>query len=311
MSARHRRRIVSGFAIHTLANDALCISVAPELGGRVVSLKDRISGREWLDGWEPAAERRIWQPTDPTDFASSPGAGIDECLPTVLPCKIRHKSFPDHGELWNRSPDFKVDPKRGISCHWKLKTLPLTLERCISVEENQINFHYRLENLADTVIPFLWAWHALFTWKQGDEICFAPSVTSCLTPEGDSLAWPRPQPGCDLSQAKFPADAVPAAKVFLGPLAKGHAEIRTKSGAMLTLHWPSNLFPYAGIWITCGFWKDLHHWAIEPTNAPVDRLSEIPDDPHSSLSRLAPSEVRQWTLKLALTNPCGLPEASV
>jgi hypothetical protein len=55
-----------------------------------------------------------------------------------------------------------------------------------------------------------------------------------------------------------------------------------KSGASLALEWPAELFPYAGVWITRGVWKGLHHWAIEPTNAPLDRLSDI----HRLLGRI-------------------------
>jgi galactose mutarotase-like enzyme len=294
MPVRHSRKTVGGFEIHTLSNDAVSLSIAPALGGRIVSLKDRVSRREWLDGWAPANKRRLWQPTDPADFETGPGAGIDECLPTVLPCKIGRKPLPDHGELWNQVPEFAVDPKIGVSCRWILKSLPLAFERRISLTENTVHFDYRLENRADAPTPFLWAWHPLFSWKRGDQI--VSTEKSCLSPGGDErLPWP----GNDLSRAYFPKGATPAAKVFLGPLSKGRAAIHAANGARLALSWPSSIFPYAGIWITRGFWKGLHHWAIEPTNAPVDRLSDIHEP--SAISLLAPREVREWTLVIKLT----------
>ena len=294
MSLRHTLKKVGDFSIHTLANADLSISIAPALGGRVVSLKDRISGREWLDGWAPASNRRLWQPTDPANYETGPGAGLDECLPTVLPCKLGRKFLPDHGELWNQSPEFAVDPRGVFSCHWTLKSLPLAFERRISLVGNTLRFAYRLENLADSPTPFLWAWHPLFTWKRGDQIRFPAAEKSCLTPGGEVLPWPDALPRSDLSRAKFPKGSTPAAKVFLGPLTTGAAEIRAKTGACLALTWPTNYFPYAGIWITRGFWKGLHHWAIEPTNAPVDRLSEVVES--SPVTHLAPREVREWSL---------------
>lgn len=294
MTARHTRIRVGDFEIHTLANDAVSLSIAPELGGRIVSLRDRISRREWLDGWAPVSKRRIWRPTDPANFETGPGAGLDECLPTVLPCKIGRKSLPDHGDLWNEAPGFEVDPKGGFSCRWDLKSLPLGFERRIWLGKNQVRFDYQIENRADTPTPFLWAWHPLFTWKRGDQI--RTTEKTCLSPGGGEVL---PWPGNDLSRASFPKGATPAAKVFLGPLAKGSAEIHAASGARLSLAWPAALFPYAGIWITRGFWKGLHHWAIEPTNAPVDRLSDIHEP--SPLSLLAPREVRGWTLRVKLS----------
>jgi hypothetical protein len=294
MPVRHTRKKAGDFEIHTLADDAVSVSIAPELGGRIVSLRDRISGREWLDGWSPAGKRRIWRPTDPTNFETGPGAGIDECLPTVLPCTIKRKSLPDHGELWNQAPDFEVDPKRGFSCRWTLKSLPLDFERRVSLRKNAIHFDYRITNRAEVATPFLWAWHPLFSWKPGDQI--RTTQKSCLSPGGgERLPWP----GNDLSRAFFPKGATPAAKVFLGPLTKGSAAIVAKNGASLSLAWPAALFPFAGIWITRGFWKGLHHWAIEPTNAPVDRLSDIRQ--HSPVSQLDPREVRRWTVTVRLT----------
>lgn len=294
MAVRHTRKSVGGFAIHTLANDAISLSMAPQLGGRIVSLQDRVSRREWLDGWAPASKRRIWHPTDPANFETGPGAGIDECLPTVLACKVGRKPLPDHGELWNQPPEFDVDPIDGFSCRWNLKSLPLAFTRQISLRENEVRFHYRIENRADAATPFLWAWHPLFTWKRGDQI--RTSEKTCRSPGGGEVL---PWPGNDLSRAFFPQGATPAAKVFLGPLAKGRAEIHAANGTRLSLAWPSALFPYAGIWITRGFWKGLHHWAIEPTNAPVDRLSDIREP--SPLSLLGPREVREWTLRVKLS----------
>lgn len=280
-----------------MASDEVSLSIAPELGGRIVSLRDRLSGREWLDGWSPAAKRRIWHPSDPADFETGPGAGIDECLPTVLACKVGQSSLPDHGELWNQAPEFEVDPEHGFSSRWNLNSLPLAFERRISLRKNVVRLDYRIENRADAATPFLWAWHPLFTLKSGDQI--RSSETSCLTPDGECLPWPATQPGHDLSRAAFPAEATPAAKVFLGPLSAGRAEIVAKNGASLALDWPAELFPFAGIWITRGFWKGLHHWAIEPTNAPVDRLSDIREP--SPVSQLAARESREWTLSIGVS----------
>jgi galactose mutarotase-like enzyme len=294
MTVRHTRRNVGDFEIHTLANDAVALSIAPELGGRVVSLRDLASRREWLDGWAPANKRRIWHPTNPANFETGPGAGIDECLPTVLPCTVGGTSLPDHGELWNQRPEFDVDPQGAFSCRWSLQSLPLAFERRISLGKNEIRFDYRLENLAAEATPFLWAWHPLFTWKRGDQI--RSTETTCLSPGGAEI---HPWPGNDLSRAFFPQGATPAAKVFLGPLARGTAAIHAANGTSLSLSWPAELFPYAGIWITRGFWKGLHHWAIEPTNAPVDRLSEIQEP--SPVSLLAPREVREWSLLIGVS----------
>jgi galactose mutarotase-like enzyme len=298
MSHRLRSRSCLGVEILTLSNPALAVSIAPEFGARIVSLVDRASGREWLDGWSPAPKRRLWPPADPTDFASGPGAGIDECLPTVLPCALGRSKLPDHGELWNRRPELLADAE-GVCCRWSLACLPLDFERRLSLAGGRVILDYRLANRGRTATPFLWAWHPLFSWKPGDQIRFPRTVTSCLHPGGtESVPWRHPKPGVDLSRAVFPRGETPAAKVFAGPLTRGHAEIHSRRGESLVLDWPAASFPYAGIWITRGFWKGLHHWAIEPTNAPVDRLSDILG--HSPASLLEPGESRAWRLSVTL-----------
>lgn len=295
-TTKYSRKTVAGFEVHSLASAEASVSMVPELGGRIVSLRDRTSGREWLDGWTPACKRRIGHPTDPENFASGPGAGLDECLPTVLPCRHGRIQLPDHGELWNMRAGFdeNLAAKGILVSRYQLRTLPLAFERRISLRGREVLLAYRLENLAFTPAPFLWAWHPLFTWKRGDEIRFTRSIKSCLAADGRRLSWPEHETGCDLSRASFPNGSVPAAKVFIGPMAMGKAEIRSATGARLVLKWPASLFPYAGIWITRGFWKGLHHWAIEPTNFPADRLSDIRKP--SPQTRLEAREIREWNI---------------
>ncbi len=302
MPRRYTKKVLNGFEIHTLANDRIALSMVPELGGRLVSLKDRATGREWLDGWSPAAKRRLWHPTDPQDYETGPGAGIDECLPTVLACKVKRKALGDHGELWNRAPAFdqELASKGVLVCSWNLTSLPLNFERRVSIAKNQVRFDYRIENRADVATPFLWAWHPLFSWKPGDKICPAKSIQTCLTPGGEVMPWPLDSMGNDLSKARFVKGATPAAKIFLGPLGKGRVAIRAKNGSSLELSWPASLFPYAGVWITRGFWKGLHHWAIEPTNAAVDCLSDVAVTDAPAPCLLAAREVRHWSLSIRM-----------
>lgn len=300
MSTRIRRRLCNGIEIVTLITREASVTVAPALGGRVVSMRDRLAGREWLDGWAPLAKRRLWHPEDPTDFATGPGAGADECLPTVLACSVEGRALADHGEIWNQAAQTRITPSASdggpaLECSWRLQQLPLRFQRVMSLVGNRLTLDYRLENTASQPTPFLWAWHPLFSWRPGDQIHFAPALDSCLSPGGgEVLPWPGTAPGTDLSRAAFAPGAIPAAKVFLGPLSAGHAEIHTRRGNRLSLDWPSEDFPYAGIWITRGFWKGLHHWAIEPTNAPVDFLSDIQRP--GPLSLLEPGECRRWRL---------------
>lgn len=293
-----RTQFVSGFEIQTLSNASVSVALAPALGGRIVSLRDLASGREWLDGWRPASRRRLWAPANPRDFSTGPGSGIDECLPTVLPSRHDRRPVNDHGEVW--SLPAHLDPAQlalgRLACRWSLRSLPLDFSRVVSLRGGTVRFAYALTNRAGTTTPFLWAWHALFSLRRGDSLHFAPSVKTCLTPGGSShLPWPVCSPGSDLSRAEVGGQEAPCAKVFIGPLRTGTATLRQSGGSGLQLRWPAKIHPFAGIWITRGFWKGLHHWAVEPTNAPVDFLADAVAR-YPAHSWLAPGETREWTV---------------
>jgi len=299
MKTQHRLVSIDDFEVHTLVSEEAEVSVIPELGGKVVSIRHRPSGREWLDGWEPAAQRRLWRPTDPEDFETSTGSGIDECLPTVLPCEVDDRSIPDHGEVWSSRPEVHVpaSSQPQITCRWSLKSQPLDFERRITLDGHAIEFHYQLKNRSGQRLPFLWAWHPLFSLQTGDQLTAEPPIDRCMTTDGALHPWPAFQPGQDLSRAETGSADPACAKVFVGP--SQHRTFRIAgSSAVLELQWDMHDFPWAGIWITRGAWKGLHHWAIEPTNAPVDHLSDLNSDHHRA--HLEPREVRKWKISLRL-----------
>jgi len=290
VSTAHSQTLINGFAVHTLKNHRGSISLAPELGGKIVSLHDLTHDREWLDGWSPTSERRLWKPDNPSDFETSSGSGIDECLPTVLPCNHQETSIPDHGEIWSKPAHLEITgcPTPALTCSWELLSLPLQFRRTLSLDDNEVVLDYQLRNTSDSAAPFLWAWHPLFTLQEGDQIH--------LSSENPDSIWPSMPPGQDLARAQLDSHEPSCAKAFLGPISTGQAEIRGKKST-LTLRWPEKQFPWLGIWITRGAWKELHHWALEPTNHPVDRLSETP--PGDPLTTLSPREERSWKIHIS------------
>ncbi len=295
MASMHQVETSGEFTVHVLSNSFVSLRMVPELGGRIVSLVDREAKREWLDGWEQEEERRLWHPSDPHDYDTGPGAGLDECLPTVLADQLGEVTIPDHGEVWRTAPDFEVE-NQALKCCWQLDCLPLTFERRVFLEGDTVRMSYRLHNRSTSKTPFLWAWHPLFRIEKGDQFIFEPTLTSCVTPEGEMQAWPSPRPGQDLTRADIGTAQPPAAKVFLGPMTTGQAAIHSTTHG-LELEWPADLFPWAGIWISRGAWKGLHHWAIEPTNAPVDFISQAPAHEHAFLEG---DQAIEWELSLRL-----------
>lgn len=297
MPARHTVRRVSGHEIHTLANARVSVSLAPGFGARVVSLRDLASGREWLDGWSPASTRRLHAPRDSADFLTSPQAGLDECIPTIGSCRVAGRDLPDHGETWNTPApvDAEAAARGELVSAWKLRALPLDFTRRVSLSGGTVRFAYSLTNRTSRPVPFLWAWHALVSFRRGDRLEMPPQVRKVAMPRGEIRPWPQAFPGANLSRADLSGAPRPWFKGFLGPLALGTATFHDSRGPSLTLRWPAGVHPYIGLYINRGRSAGVHHWAAEATNGRADRLSDLVAD-KSPRHWLAPRETREWTL---------------
>jgi hypothetical protein len=77
-------RLFQNFAVYILNNGEVELAVVPELGAKIISLKNLRTGREWL--WHPMGGLELFKNQAGDDFSTSPLVGIDECLPTIAPC---------------------------------------------------------------------------------------------------------------------------------------------------------------------------------------------------------------------------------
>src|SRR5258706_2720611 len=92
-------RRLQGLAVHVLDNAEIALAVVPELGAKIISLKNLRSGREWL--WHPPGGVKLFKNLPRDDFSTSPLVGVDECFPTIDPCSWQGRELPDHGEIWS------------------------------------------------------------------------------------------------------------------------------------------------------------------------------------------------------------------
>jgi galactose mutarotase-like enzyme len=254
-------RQFQGFAVYVLGNDEVELAMVPELGAKVISLQDRRSGREWL--WHPNDDLRLFKNHPRDDFAASPLVGMDECLPTILPCSWRGRDLPDHGEVWNQPWQVDEDDLRAgwLTASIKLKNSPLAFKRTIALSGNEIRFSYVLSNLAAKEEQFVWAVHPLLQLVAGDELELPRSTRQLLNGNSwvGAIARAVPEKNC--------------AKVFACPVNEGWAAIKNEAQAdRLEFAWNVAENNSLGLWLTRGGWHGHHHFAIEPTNSNDDSL---------------------------------------
>lgn len=251
-----------GFAIHVLANDRVELSMAPELGAKIISLKNRLTGREWL--WHPHDNLQLFKNQPLDDFAASPLVGMDECLPTILPCSWHGRQLPDHGEVWNHP--WQVDENDlqagRLTTRLQLQTSPLAFQRTVALSGSEIQLHYQLSNLTATEEYFIWAVHPLLRLVPGDVLQLPASTRQLLNGSAwiDAIASAIPEQNC--------------AKVFACPVREGWAAIHNAAhGDRLEFSWNPRENHALGLWLTRGGWHGHHHFALEPTNANNDSLA--------------------------------------
>jgi len=258
-----------GFKVYVLNNQQVEVAIVPELGARLLSLKDLRSRREWL--WHPPGKRRLFRNQPGDDFVRGPMAGLDECLPTVAPCEWRGRALPDHGEAWNAA--WTVDAQGWetgfLRATLNLELSPFTFERTLELSDNEVRLEYRLANCSPVEEAYLWAMHPLLQLQPGDRLELPETTRALLNGAGwiDALDSAHLPGGCQ--------------KVFASPLETGKAAIQnTAAGDRLEFEWDPEENNTLGIWLTRGGWNGLHHFAIEPANGASDLLSEAAGSNH-------------------------------
>jgi hypothetical protein len=250
-----------GFALYALRNEIIEAVVIPELGAKIVSLKNLRTGREWM--WHPAGGFKLFRNRFGDEFSRSPLIGIDECFPTIMPCHWQGRDLPDHGEVW--SVPWMVDPndwENGIlRTSVALKVSPFKLERTIELIDSEIRLDYRLTNLGDAEESFLWAMHPLLKLRSGDQIV----VPNSTRKQFKNLAFID-----DWQTAPMENNC---AKNFATPVLEGTAAVSNEiTGERLELRWNPEHNDTLGLWLTRGGWHGHHHVALEPTNSSSDEL---------------------------------------
>jgi galactose mutarotase-like enzyme len=255
-------RQFQGFSVHTLQNERASLAVVPELGARIISLKDLQTQREWL--WHPGNHLELFKNQPDDAFSDSPLAGMDECLPTILPCAWRGRELPDHGEVWSRSWEVDMSAwRQGIlKTSIRLESSPFVFERTIALQEREIHLNYKLSNASGAEEHFLWAVHPLLRLTTGDRLELPGSTRRLL----NGAAWVD-----DVVSGAAPQNS---AKAFAHPVSEGWAAVKNEgTGDRLEFLWDSLQNNSLGLWITRGGWHGYHHFAIEPSNADHDCLA--------------------------------------
>jgi len=279
-----------GITALRLTTDQFSVTVAPQLGGKIVSLVNRKTRREF------AARSNVTHRLRTLDgrFEDYERDGIDDCFPSVAGAPFpvfpwQGAPIPDHGEVWALPWEYQIKPDRLITWVRGVR-LPYRFERQISFEtlarkeKPFMRLSYKVENDSPYDMPFLYAFHALFKAETrtrvllpaGTNVVSSWSTEDRLGPPMTLQDWPKVT---DLTLDKsYDRSAIrssrnkEAEKLFTTPLDQGRCALVYPNGEFIGFLFPAKKLPFLGLWFNEGGWNNLHQVALEPTTSQVDRV---------------------------------------
>jgi galactose mutarotase-like enzyme len=302
------KTIWHSFPALALESESMRLVIVPGLGAKIVSLCDKLHGREWLVPPMRPVKRTVYG----ADFVSQDMSGWDEMLPTVIACDWEGAHLPDHGEIWSipwqleSAGDAVVLSVEGIAMSYQL-----TRRAAVSAP-NCLELQYTLTNSGKTAFPYLWAAHPQFIVDSNTRIVLPPKVTqvvNVIDPDpiwgkaGELYDWPKAtstdgQTWC--LDRVGPAENHTCRKFYIPPdqPVAWAALVDESRGCGLYLEWAPSAVPYLGLWIDEGMYNSAAVAALEPSNGYYDSLENAIQ--HKRVNVLEPEKGQSWTMRIRI-----------
>jgi galactose mutarotase-like enzyme len=285
-----------------LASDAVQVTIDPVRGGKLLSLLDRRSGREWLV-----------PPGDPEGGAAGYGAsfvaadmcGWDEMVPTIVACELPTPSgpisLPDHGEVWSVPWRVTRSDPQALTAAVEGTAIPYRFERTVRLlEPDVLRLSYHLETPSPVALPILWAAHPQLRWQPGCRVELPSGIDRVLDVTADparEVAWDP-----DLAGLLDAAEDGRGHKVWCLPQDRpGTAALRDADGGALRMAWDPVEVPYLGVWFDAEAYAPERTVALEPATGFYDDLAAAAG--RGLVRTLRRGAPLRWTLDLRLDPP--------
>jgi galactose mutarotase-like enzyme len=282
--------LAEGIMALTLDHSDYTLTVVPQLGGKITSLKKKKTKREFLSRTRVEYRTRTYGDL----YENYECDGIDECFPSVGASAYpsypwQGVSVPDHGEVWSLPWEWEIKQNklrmwvRGVRFPYIFER-SLTFETLARQKTPYIRLSYKVTNESPYDFPFLYAFHPVFKAEarskillpQGTNVVTHWSTDDRLGPPMYEHDWPNVT---DVTLDKSYDRATlrsgrtkEAEKLFTTPMEQGRCALLYPNKEFVGFLFPAKRLPHLGIWINEGGWNKLHHIALEPSTSQVDRI---------------------------------------
>ncbi|MFN4217375.1 MAG: hypothetical protein ACK4HQ_08265, partial [Brevinematales bacterium] len=216
-------------------------------------------------------------------------------------CVWEGQQLPDHGEVWARVWDMRVDSNT-LYGRVKCETVPLLFEREITLQNDRCLVSYTLTNLSERAQPYIWAWHAL--WDMRGLCLEIPGLKKVVPVHEDTFVGPLEKPvawplvnGHDLRNGDS-WKGEKSTKVYICPEERVSSALLVWPEVSLEISWESDKVPYVGIWYNHGGFKGEYNVAIEPATGYYDRLDTALK--RGMVSVLSSHGIERWCLQIKI-----------
>jgi galactose mutarotase-like enzyme len=315
------RSTIEGFNSLSIQTGVIELSIIPELGGKINSLRDSRTGREWL--WRHPRFIYKHVPHGSSYTAQSDTGGWDECFPSVAQCEYpsapwQGAAIQDHGELWSHPVEFEMDEQDGrvtLLTRWQGIILPYTFTRVVTLKENSSIVHvdYEVVNNVDQPINYVWCIHPLLAIEPGMELLLPSSarfnvggsIPQNLVPPEKKLQYPFAASGLNFPLLPEPS-AGRAIKIWSDPLPTGDgwALLRAQDGE-LQMRWDVAFLPQVAAWMNFGAWAadggtPYFNLGLEPCIGAQDSLADAVIQ-YKLFATVPPRGSKTWWLEIELS----------
>lgn len=284
-----------------IKSSCLSLVVRPDLGGRISSIRDRRSGREWL--W-----KNPWISPRPARAMESyirclDAGGWDDILPSVAACEISGgPSVPDHGDVVRLAAEVVSADDAHCVLKTDLRSIQACFTRSLQLDGSCLTIRYRLESLSEREQPWLWAAHPLFALEPG-------SVITGIRGDDFHLAeaiGTSPETWAVIPDFRARGFQPFACKRFSRPGAVDAVGLQHPDGSSLRLEWNRSVIPHLGIWLNVGAWSGCDsppyvNLGLEPTTSPCDSLALAVQEGNAMI--LPPGKTLCWELRILWNSP--------
>lgn len=290
-----------------LSNDSLTVRILPEIGGKIISIKDS-SGSEYLDRGSSAYKARSPEMT----YKDTEFDGIDEIFPTMAECKMPAGEFKDaklhpHGDLYRKKWTYSLD--NGIlSMQTSGFELPYVFKRTAHLDKSSLVLDYAVTSNSGQPLPYIYTFHPVFKATTGSKLELPSdmnvkvsfSMKNWMGKSGETrkLGEIRNEDGSLFIEKMFKKDSGGYWKFFTGKMNKGEVILSNGNSPRLLLSWPADMFPYLAVWCSEGNVGGQNHIAIEPSASSEESMEKAYAAGEARI--IPPKGKHEWQIRISI-----------